>query len=60
MALILHIIQKIKTYTKINSIERFKMNIKRKYYDKNSAIEIFTIKNKGYFFNYKNEETQGD
>ena len=32
--------------------------LKRKYYYKNSAIEIFTIKNKSYYFNFKDEETQ--
>ena len=32
--------------------------LKRKYYYKNSAIEIFTIKNKSYYFNFKDEESQ--
>ena len=32
--------------------------LKRKYYYKNSAIEIFTINNKSYYFNFKDEETQ--
>ena len=32
--------------------------LKRKYYYKNSSIELFTIKNKTYYFNFKNEETR--
>ena len=32
--------------------------LKRKYYYKNSAIEIFNIQNKSYYFNFKDEATQ--
>ena len=32
--------------------------LKRKYYYKNSGIEIFTIKNKAFYFNFKDEESQ--
>ena len=40
------------------SFNEIKWILKRKYYYKNSAIEIFTIKNKSYYFNFKDEESQ--
>ena len=32
--------------------------LKRKYFYKNSSLEIFTLKNKSYYFNFKDEETR--
>ena len=32
--------------------------LKRKYYYKNSALELFTLQNKSYYFNFKDEESQ--
>ena len=40
------------------SFNEIKWILKRKYYYKNSALEIFTIKNKSYYFNFKDEESQ--
>ena len=51
---------KDKNLYKISIIfNEIKWILKRKYYYKNSGIEVFTIKNKSYYFNFKDEETQG-
>ena len=45
-------------YKKSIRFNEIKWVLKRKYFYKNSAIEIFTIKNKSYYFNFKDEETR--
>ena len=45
-------------YKKSIIFNDIKWVLKRKYFYKNSAIEIFTIKNKSYYFNFKDEETR--
>ena len=39
-------------------IEDIKWIFRRKYFYKNSAIEIFTLSNKTYFFNFKDKESK--
>ena len=43
------------TFNKSVNYDNIKMVLKRRYYYKNSAIEIFTSTNKAYYFNFKNE-----
>ena len=38
------------------NLSDIKMLLKRKYYYKNSSIEIFTFNNKSYFFNFESEK----
>ena len=45
--------KKDKNFYKLNiKYDEIKMILKRKYYYKNSSIEIYTVNNKSYFFNF--------
>ena len=49
--------KKDKNFYKLNiKFDEIKMILKRKYYYKNSSIEIFTSNNKSYFFNFSGQK----
>ena len=53
--------QKDKNLYKISiKYKDIKLILLKRYYYKNSALEIFTITNKSYYFNFKYEDERGD